>query len=288
MRIGLLLISLGEDIMKFNEPKFIYGTAWKENDTERLTEQALFSGFRAIDTANQRKHYYEEAVGRGIYNFLVKSGKERSGLFLQTKFTYERGQDHQLPYVPSAALREQVFQSFASSLKHLQTDYLDSFLLHGPISSLGIHLEDMEAWSAMEELYEQKKVKALGIANCSLSQLQQLYVNSMVKPVYIQNRCFAQLKWDYAVRAYCREKGIKYQGFSLLTANSKEITKDAIVEIAQKYKKTIPQITFRFCHQLGIICLTGTSNKEHMIDDLNIHSFALTPNEMHLIEQIGI
>ena len=274
--------------MMANEPVLIYGTAWKEKTTEKLTEEALSSGFKAIDTANQRKHYYEEAVGRGIRNFLAKTSRKRSELFLQTKFTYERGQDHRLPYDPEASLREQVFQSCQSSLKHLQTDYIDSFLLHGPISSTGIHYEDMEAWEAMEILYKQKKIRALGIANCSLSQLQQICENSMVKPFYVQNRCFAQSKWDFAVRAYCNELDIKYQGFSLLTANSKDVTKDAVVKVALKYKKTIPQIIFRFCYQLGIICLTGTSSKLHMQEDLDIISFTLTENEMYLLEHIGM
>src|SRR5688572_7803339 len=76
------------------QPSFLYGTAWKEADTERCVADALAAGFRAIDTANQRKHYYEEGVGRGI----TKSGIARDQLFIQTKFTFVDGQDHRLPY----------------------------------------------------------------------------------------------------------------------------------------------------------------------------------------------
>lgn len=272
----------------FMDQVFIYGTAWKEEATEDLVTEALYSGFCAIDTANQRKHYDEEAVGRGIQSFLNKSGKKRSDLFLQTKFTYAAGQDHRIPYDPEASFKEQVFQSCESSLEHLQTDYLDSYLLHGPMYTTGFHTEDMGVWNAFEELYDQKKIRALGIANVSLEQLKTLYKNSSVKPSYVQNRCFTQLKWDLAVRSFCQEKNIKYQGFSLLTANSRSVQREAVADIARKYHKTIPQIIFRFCYQLGMICLTGTKDKVHMKADLDIFSFTLTHDEMHVIENIGL
>src|SRR5579862_6203927 len=89
-------------------PRFLYGTAWKEAETQRLTELALRQGFRGIDTANQRKHYHEAAVGQGI----VASGVARADLFLQTKFTFRGGQDHRLPYDPAAPIGTQVEQSF--------------------------------------------------------------------------------------------------------------------------------------------------------------------------------
>src|SRR5690606_23480104 len=95
-------------------PALMYGTAWKEDDTARCVADAIAAGFRAIDTANQRKHYHEAGVGAGI----AQAGVERDALFLQTKFTYRRGQDHRLPYEPQADLATQVEQSFASSLEH--------------------------------------------------------------------------------------------------------------------------------------------------------------------------
>jgi diketogulonate reductase-like aldo/keto reductase len=100
-------------------PRFIYGTAWKADETTRLTALALDQGFRGIDTANQRKHYHEAGVGRGIAE-AVKSGLvARDDLFVQTKFTFRRGQDHRLPYDPKAPISDQVAQSFARSLENL-------------------------------------------------------------------------------------------------------------------------------------------------------------------------
>src|SRR5262245_27250626 len=99
-------------------PSFMYGTAWKEARTEVLTRLALSVGFRAIDTSNQRKHYVETGVGEAA----AASGLERAELFLQTKFTYARGQDRRLPYDPVADIATQVRQSFQSSCEHLGVD----------------------------------------------------------------------------------------------------------------------------------------------------------------------
>src|SRR5690242_6295332 len=95
-------------------PFLMYGTAWKEERTEALVREALAAGFTAIDTANQRKHYYEAGVGAALRD----NGFEREQLFVQTKFTYQRGQDQRLPYDPDAPLTVQVEQSLQSSLEH--------------------------------------------------------------------------------------------------------------------------------------------------------------------------
>src|SRR5216117_4370766 len=100
-------------------PDFLYGTAWKEDRTPALTELALRMGFRGIDTANQRRHYFESGVGQGLATAYRAGVVTRADLFLQTKFTYQHGQDHRLPYDPAADLATQVAQSLASSLEHL-------------------------------------------------------------------------------------------------------------------------------------------------------------------------
>src|SRR5271168_3499063 len=85
-------------------PRFLYGTAWKEDETQRLTELALQQGFRGIDTANQRRHYHEAAVGQAVAAAIVGGLVTRDDLFLQTKFTFRNGQDHRLPYDPAAPI----------------------------------------------------------------------------------------------------------------------------------------------------------------------------------------
>src|SRR5438874_13472597 len=89
-------------------PRFLYGTAWKEEQTQRLSELALRQGFRGIDTANQRRHYHEEGVGQAIATAVRSGLVTREELFLQTKFTFRRGQDHRLPYDPKAPIATQV------------------------------------------------------------------------------------------------------------------------------------------------------------------------------------
>src|SRR5262249_6983830 len=113
-------------------PRFLYGTAWKEDQTQRLATMALEQGFRGIDTANQRKHYFEAAVGAAVQAALRDGVVTRDDLFLQTKFTFREGQDHRLPYDPASPVPKQVEQSFASSLEHLGVTMIDCYVLHGP------------------------------------------------------------------------------------------------------------------------------------------------------------
>src|SRR5437868_1610657 len=248
-------------------PRFLYGTAWKEDETRRLTELALSQGFRGIDTANQRRHYHEAAVGQAIAVAIERGLGKRNDLFLQTKFTFQRGQDHRLPYDPTAPIRTQVDQSFVSSLEHLGVDYLDSYLLHGPTQRIGLSANDWEAWQAMEVIHESGRVRALGVSNVSLDQLRQLCDGARIFPRFVQNRCYAVRGWDHSVRDFCSANGIIYQAFSLLTANQQALARPEMIAIAKHHGKTIPQIVFRFALQVGMLPLTGTTNANHMRAD---------------------
>ncbi|ASQ46904.1 aldo/keto reductase family protein [Legionella clemsonensis] len=270
-----------------NIPLMLYGTAWKEQTTARLTCQALEAGFEGIDTANQRKHYFEEGVGQGIQAFLKTTDKTRDDLFLQTKFTFAPAQDERKPFHENDPIEKQVLQSFASSLEHLQTDYIDSYILHGPYFTSGLCSADWEAWTAMEDLRQAGKINFLGISNVSLSQLQLLCQKAMVKPRFVQNRCFASRQWDKAIREFCTKQGIIYQGFSLLTANSQYLLTPFMQSLAKKYRKTIPQIIFRFALQKKILPLTGTTNQQHMREDLESAQLKLEAFELEQIETIA-
>ena len=125
-------------------PAFLYGTAWKEDETRQLVSLALARGFRGIDTANQRKHYHEAQVGEALAEAFAL-GLSRDEVFVQTKFTFQGGQDHRLPYDPRAPIAEQVRQSFAKSLQHLQLEAIDSYVLHGPSQRSGLANDDWEA-----------------------------------------------------------------------------------------------------------------------------------------------
>lgn len=256
-------------------PATLYGTAWKEDETERLVTLALKAGFRGIDTANQRKHYHEAQVGSA----LAKCGLARHELFVQTKFTFLGGQDQRLPYDPKASITKQVAQSFASSLQHLQLAHLDSYVLHGPSGRSGWRADDEEAWAAMEALHAGGGAKALGVSNVSLGQLEALCSRAKVLPKFVQNRCYARLGWDAEVRAFCAKHGIKYQGFSLLTANPEVLSSPAMRAISKRVGRTPAQVVFRFAIDVGMLPLTGTTDQKHMQEDLLL-DFALTADEV--------
>src|SRR5215212_4087815 len=195
-------------------PSFLYGTAWKEDATERLARLAIENGFRGIDTANQRRHYFEAEVGAAVAGAIRDGIVRREELFLQTKFTYRDSQDHRLPYDPNADLTTQVRPSFA------------------------------------------------------------------------QNRCFARTMWDREVRRFCRERGIRYQGFSLLTANLAELRSPVFREIVLRTQKTPAQVVFRFAIQIGMLPLTGTTDPAHMREDLGALEFELADEDVERMERL--
>ncbi len=268
-------------------PSFMYGTAWKKNATAQLVQLAVSSGFTAIDTANQLIHYQEALVGEALVA-LDNSGIKRETLFLQTKFTPVGSQDHRTPYDASADIATQVGQSFESSLKHLHTDYVDSYVLHGPYSRAGLGKADWEVWAAFEEIYKSGRTKMIGISNVTAGQLAQLCEQAEIKPMVVQNRCYAVLGWDQEVREICQTNQIIYQGFSLLTANRDMLREPEILEMANRLETGPQQVIFRFAMQIGMLPLTGTTSEQHMKEDLQVEGFELTPEETKRIEMIAV
>ncbi len=263
-------------------PKILYGTAWKEEATGALIQVAVTAGYRAIDTANQKRHYREDYVGEALVE-LKSSGVARENLFLQSKYTYQAGQDHRLPYDPRADFGTQVRSSFAGSLKNLHTDYLDSYLLHGPRSGHGMTDADWEVWAAMEDLQESGQARMIGVSNVGLHHLTELCEKARIKPSTVQNRCYAVRGWDSEVREYCLDHQIAYQGFSLLTANPHVVGDTRVLAIARRLKVTPAQVIFRFAMQIGIHPLTGTTDTQHMQEDLEVIHFELSAEDVRVI-----
>jgi diketogulonate reductase-like aldo/keto reductase len=267
-------------------PDFLYGTAWKEDRTPSLTELAIRTGFRGIDTANQRRHYFEAGVGQGLAAAYRAGVVTRADLFLQTKFTYQAGQDHRLPYDPTADLSTQVAQSMSRSLEHLGTHCVDSYVLHGPASGHGWTEEDAEVWAAMVKERHAGRTRLLGVSNVSLRHLQQMAAAGAEAPAFVQNRCFARRGWDRDVRAFCAERRIVYQGFSLLTANPEVLRHPLVAGLAARGLVTPAQVVFRFALAVGMLPLTGTSDVEHMEQDLASRDLVLSADEVQAIESL--
>ena len=273
-------------------PDFVYGTAWKEDRTPALTELALRMGFRGIDTANQRRHYFEEGVGQGLAAAYNAGIVTRDDLFLQTKFTYRPGQDHRLPYDPEASLSLQVAQSMASSLEHLGTGHVDSYVLHGPSSNHDWTDADAEVWQAMRKERDRGRTRLLGVSNVSLRHLQQMAEARDELPAFVQNRCYARLGWDRAVRSFCHDHKIVYQGFSLLTANQELLHHPLIASLTSasltaSANATPAQVVFSFARSVGILPLTGSTNAEHMKQDLASRDVKLSPEAVQAIESLA-
>jgi diketogulonate reductase-like aldo/keto reductase len=267
-------------------PKLIYGTAWKKADTQRLVELAVGAGFRGIDTACQPKHYDEAAVGAAV-TARVKSGLSRGDLYLQTKFTPVSGQDpRQVPYDPRASLAEQVVQSFAASLRNLQTDYLDCLILHSP---LPVPRQTLEVWRAFESLVDTGGARQLGISNCYTPRdLERLCHDARIKPAVVQNRFYSETGYDREIRAICARQRIVYQSFWTLTANPHVLAHATVGALASTHQRTPAQILFRYLTQTGVVPLTGTRSETHMREDLSIVEFELTDTERRAMDNVFV
>ncbi len=265
-------------------PAIIYGTAWKEQRTEDLVVAAVLAGFRGIDTACQPKHYQEPLVGTALQR-LATRGIERRSLFLQTKFTPLSGHDpSRIPYDSNAPLPTQVAQSFETSQQNLKTDYVDSLLLHSPLSP---YRDLLTVWRAMEEIHHAGAALRLGISNCyDLACLQQLHADAAVKPAIVQNRFYRETGYDAPLRRWCDTHDIVYQSFWTLTANPHILASETVCELASRYEKTPAQIYFGFLGRIGIVPLTGACSEQHMLEDLASFDIELSAQEMAMMNRL--
>jgi diketogulonate reductase-like aldo/keto reductase len=152
---------------------------------------------------------------------------------------------------------------------------------HAPFSAgLGMPIG---RW-AMEEHQSGKQVIGISIRAAQL----QSFANRPVRPMMVQNRCYAALAWDKQVRTICQAYGIIYQGFSLLTANREVFAAPEIRAIAQRVDAGPAQVIFRFAMQIGMLPLTGTTSEQHMKEDLAVDRFSLSAEELRTIEMIAL
>jgi len=253
------------DIHKF--PTLKYGTAWKKDQTAALVRLAIVSGFRHIDTACQPKHYNEAQVGEGWINAAEELGLVRQDIWIQTKFTSLNGQDpNNVPYDKYASLDDQVNQSLAKSLKNLQTDYLDSWIMHGPENSWK---KTLLVWRTMEAAVIAGTVRQIGISNFEdLDAIQYLYNESLIKPKVVQNRFHGKTGYNVEIRKFCHNNDIEYQSFWTLGANRHALQHKNVIDLA-RFKSLTPQtLMYAFCMAIGISPLDGTTSDLHMLEDV--------------------
>ncbi|KAG5298651.1 aldo/keto reductase [Histoplasma ohiense] len=256
-------------------PVFLYGTAWKKEQTGYFVYQALASGFKGIDTAAQPKHYREDLAGAGLRRALADDRVKREDLYVQTKFTPIASQDPtSAPYDPSAPIAAQIHSSIKSSLANLRPlddissereTYLDALILHSPLPTIS---ETLEAWEILEE-YVPHRIRNLGISNCDLSLLRTLCRSAKVKPAVVQNRFYPVSRFDISLRQFCHENSIIYQAFWTLTANSELVRSTEVGMLSQQVR--ITRQAALYCLVLGLegtVILNGTKNEGRMLGDL--------------------
>ncbi|KAJ5575517.1 hypothetical protein N7535_002443 [Penicillium sp. DV-2018c] len=280
-------------------PVFIYGTAWKKDRSADLVYNAIESGFRAVDTAAQPRHYQEHLVGDGIRRAIAEGVISRADLYVsghslflllktikglptnkrqvQTKFSPIGAQDvTNMPYDPSAPVTEQVHASIKSSLHNLRTKsdpssvneaYIDTVVIHSPLPTLA---QTLEAWHALET-YVPHRIRNLGVSNCTLPMLRELCTSSQttIKPSVVQNRFYEDTLFDVPLRAFCRNNQVIYQSFWTLTANPDLVRSRPVQQLARHVEITPEAAFYTLVMSLGdVTVLNGTKNESRMREDL--------------------
>ena len=233
-----------------------------KEECERCVMDALAVGYRSIDTA--QSYFNEEQVGSAI----VKSGVPRENIFFTTKVWLEHyGYD---------AARKSVLES----MRKLRTDYLDLVLLHQPFSDY------YGAYRALEDLYDEGKLRAIGVSNFYSDRLVDIASFSRIKPMVnqVETHPFNQ---QVEAKKWMDKYGIQIEAWAPFGEGRGGLFENpALVEIAQKYKKTTAQVILRWHIQCGVIVIPKSTHKERMQENLNIFDFALDQADMKLISEL--
>lgn len=232
------------------------------DELSKAVNAATKAGYRAFDTAQLYQN--EKQLGQVIKQCNV----DRKELFITTKV----GNNNQ-GY-------EQTLASFDQSLKDLQLDYLDLFLVHWPLSNTFF-----DTWRALEKLYEEKRVRAIGVCNFHISHFELLSTKANIKPMINQIEIHPYLTQD-AVVDYLRKENIAIEAWSPLARN-KVVNEPLLVEIGKKYHKSASQITLRWHIQNGYIVIPKSSNPARIAENANIFDFELTADEMAKISGLN-
>ncbi len=230
-----------------------------ESDTERCVSDALEVGYRMIDTASA--YFNEKQVGDALRH----SGLRREDVFITTKLWVQ-------DYEYDDALR-----AFDKSMGQLGLDYLDLYLLHKPYGNY------YAAWRAVERLYKEGRIRAVGVTSFSNERLQDLFLHNEVKPMVNQietNPFFQQRR----ANAFLRQEGIQHEAWAPFAEGQCGIFNNPTIKaIADRHGKTTGQVILRWLNQRGVVVIPKSVRKERMAENLAIFDFTLTDEEMNRI-----
>ncbi|MBN3888106.1 MAG: aldo/keto reductase [Nostoc sp. JL31] len=228
-------------------------------ECERSVYEAIRAGYRLIDTAAAYQN--EGAVGKAI----EKSGVPREDIFVTTKL-----------WIQDTGY-ENTKKAFERSLKRLQLNYLDLYLIHQPYGDI------YGSWRAMEELYREGKIRAIGVSNFQPDRLMDLMVHNEVVPAVnqIETHPFHQ---QIETQKFLEENNVQIESWGPFAEGKNNIFKnELLLAIAEKYKKTVAQVILRWLTQRGIVVIPKSVRKERIVENFNIFDFELSPEDMDAI-----
>ncbi|MFM9535952.1 aldo/keto reductase [Lysinibacillus sp. IITD104] len=237
------------------------------DDLAEAVKTAIAKGYRSIDTAQVYRN--EESVGRGIRAAIEEGLVTREELFITSK-VWNDG----LSY-------EETLAAYDSSLEKIGLDYLDLYLVHWP----GIDQNYLEVYKALEKIYQDGRVRSIGVSNFHVHHLESLLKATTVVPVINQIEFHPHLTQE-EVRAYCKDKGIQVEAWSPLM-NGSLLEETLIQELAAKYGKTPAQIVLRYDVQHDVVTIPKTMTPARMTENLAVFDFALTEQEMTQLDAMN-
>jgi len=223
---------------------------------------AIKHGYRSVDTA--AIYGNEEGVGKGIIEGLKEARIPREKLFITSKVW-----NADLGY-------ESTIAAYETSIKKLGLEYLDLYLIHWPVEG-----KYKEAWRALETLYKEGRVKAIGVSNFHIHHLQELMKDAEIKPMINQVEYHPRLT-QQELQAFCQEQDIQLEAWSPLM-QGQLLDHEILKEIASKHHKSVAQIILRWDLQNGVVTIPKSTKEHRIIENANVFDFELTNVEMEMI-----
>lgn len=235
-------------------------------ELEHAVKTAIKNGYRSIDTA--AIYGNEEGVGRGIRQGMEAAGISREELFVTSKVW-----NADLGY-------ESTIAAYETSLSKLGLEYLDLYLIHWPVES-----KFKEAWRALETLYKEGRVKAIGVSNFLIHQLEELMKDAEIKPMVDQMEHHPRLT-QKELQAFCKENGIQFEAWSPLM-QGKLLDNPDLKEIGDKYGKSIAQVILRWDLQNGVVTIPKSTKEHRIIENASVFDFQLSTGDMERIDGLN-
>lgn len=243
-------------------PSIGFGTykSGDDEETAKIIKNALNLGYKMIDTAS----FYNNEVGIG--NGIKESDIDRKDIFIVTKlWNDDHGYDNTI-------------EAFNKSLNNLQVDYIDLYLIHWP------NKLNAETWRAFEHLYETGKVKAIGVCNFKVEHLEELKKTAKIMPMVNQVEIHPFSTKNNIIN-YCKDNNIKVVAWSPIS-RGRVLSNDLMIDLSQKYKKSIVQIVLRWHMQKGVIPIPKSSNENRIKENIDIFDFEISSEDMKAIDSL--